>query len=326
MKKNILILGVSGNVSQGIVMALRNNKICINIVGACVFQDSIGKYLVDKFFVSPYADAPDFIPWLIRICNEEKIDFIFSGVEENIKVISEYSDYIKRSTPAKFVVASPEQLRIGNDKYLTAQWLKAQGLNYPRYAMLDNSNELEKLMSDVAFPVIGKPTGGKGSHGVQMLESMEDLELLRKKCTGVPYVIQELLGDECDEYTVATYRTQYNVFAGMIVMQRQLKNGTTVLASTVHNEIIFAECRRISDAFNAVGPLNIQLRMHKGVPTCFELTVRFSGTVPMRDLLGFKDAFACLREYCFEDGKVEKYLEPRDGKVIRYESVMLVSS
>lgn len=67
--KRILLLGVGGNVSQGILKALRETKLDLYIVGACVSQYSSGLYLCDEALISPYANAESFIPWVIGICN-----------------------------------------------------------------------------------------------------------------------------------------------------------------------------------------------------------------------------------------------------------------
>ena len=84
---HILVLGVGGNVSQGIVKALRKTDLDIHITGACVSPASAGLYMCDEAFLSPYAKEECFISWLAEICNRQKIDMIVTGVEEIIREI-----------------------------------------------------------------------------------------------------------------------------------------------------------------------------------------------------------------------------------------------
>lgn len=79
-----LILGVGGNVSQGIIKAIRKSDLNVKIIGACVSAESLGLYMCDEAYISPYASDQKFIPWLINICNDLSIDIVLTGVEENI--------------------------------------------------------------------------------------------------------------------------------------------------------------------------------------------------------------------------------------------------
>ena len=73
---NVLVLGVGGNVSQGILKALRASDLDLHIVGACIGPLSTGLYMCDEACISPYANDPKFIGWLIDLCNEKKIDIV----------------------------------------------------------------------------------------------------------------------------------------------------------------------------------------------------------------------------------------------------------
>ena len=45
---NVLVLGVGGNVSQGILKALRASDLDLRIVGACIGTLSTGLYMCDE--------------------------------------------------------------------------------------------------------------------------------------------------------------------------------------------------------------------------------------------------------------------------------------
>ena len=58
---NVLVLGVGGNVSQGILKALALSTVPCRVVGACVDPLSAGLYTADRAYVAPMADDPRFV-------------------------------------------------------------------------------------------------------------------------------------------------------------------------------------------------------------------------------------------------------------------------
>lgn len=292
MEINVLVLGVGGNVSQGIITALRLSGIPVKIIGACISEESLGLYFCDKAYISPYAGSPDFISWYVDLCIKEKIDITFSGVEEIVEALERNREVLK-DLKTVFISSSLECLNIGNDKYLTCRWLESNSLNYPLYASSDNSKEIDRLRDRASYPLIAKPKRGKGSAGIIKIDNERALSLIPRD----NYVIQECLGDVDNEYTIGCYVNKRGVLDDMIVFKRYLRYGTTFKAEIVHDSEIIEECTRICSAFHPVGPLNIQMRKHKGKPVCFELNVRFSGTTAMRARWGFNDVAAMLNEY-----------------------------
>lgn len=315
-KIKVLVLGVGGNVSQGIIKALRHiNGLNIEIIGACISENSVGLYLCDKGYISPYANDENFMNWLIDICNCENIDIVMSGVEENIQAI--LKDYIEFSekTTAKFVSSSYENVLIGNNKFLTCDWLKKNNCNYPKYCLYSNDKEVKNLINLVNFPLILKPINGKGSKNVFIIKSFEDFP---KKINDENYILQECVGDENSEYTVGCYGDKKGKLVDLIIMKRKLLNGTTVWAKVVDDEEIKAETIKICNKFKPIGPLNIQYRKSKyNIAVCFEMNVRFSGTTPMRSKFGFKDVEAMIREYVLNED-IKDCFKVKKGEVFRY--------
>ena len=307
----MLLLGVGGNVSQGILTALRHSNLNCKIIGACVSPESLGLFFCDKAYISPYANDPKFIDWVGEVCRKENIDIVLSGVEENLVALESKRPELKK-LGIPFFNTPLHLLEVGNDKLSTCSWLKENGLNYPKFADASDPDQVKELVLAVGYPILAKPAKGKGSAGIFVINNDEQLLSAPQK----GYVYQELIGTPDTEYTVGCYNDRYGELKGLIIMQRWLKHGTTFKAEIVHNEAIKDECERICKLFKAVGPLNIQLRMHEGKPVCFELNVRFSGTTPIRAHWGFNDVEAFIREYLFDE---EVSFSPaKEGIVYRY--------
>lgn len=309
---NVLILGVGGNVSMGILTALRLSGISCRVVGACVSPESLGLYYCDAAYIAPYAADDKFVGWVVDICNKEKIDIIFTGVEENVIALEAERQYLNAHTDAIFVASDYAHLQIGQNKYATAKWLKDNGCNYPLSANLTDEKAVCELINSVGFPLIAKPNSGKGASGLFVVHSEKEL----LNISGQDYCLQQLLGNNDSEYTIACYVDKYGVQQDMIIMHRVLKHGTTFMAEICHNDSIQQECRKICDAFKPKGPLNIQMRVNQGKPVCFELNVRFSGTTPIRARWGYNDVEMMIREYLFNEPV--HFAPQKEGKVYRY--------
>ena len=319
-KLTILLLGVGGNVSQGILKAIRaydftKEDVEVHVIGACISPESVGLYMCDQACISPYANDAGFLDWVIHTCNEQNVDLILTGVEENIIALQRGAEELQKRTKAVFVASPLEMLEIGQNKYLTCEWLKENGCHYPKYCRLDDQDAVKELVQSVGFPLIAKPCHGKGSGGVRFLTDKDALQAM-----GIPadYVLEECVGTAADEYTVGCYCDKNGQLVDSIVLHRRLGHGSTMAAEVVDDAEVRAEAEKICKAFHPGGPLNIQMRKDKdGRAVCFELNVRFSGTTPIRAHFGYQDVVAMIKEYCLGE-EIRECFQVQKGVVYRY--------
>jgi carbamoyl-phosphate synthase large subunit len=298
----VLLLGLGGNVSQGILKALRLSSLPVRIVGACVSPTSAGLYGADRALVSPLVDDEGFDDWLVATCRRENVDAVLSGVEPVLAALAARRGEFEDATSATFIVSPPETLAIGNDKLLTCEWLQNSGLAFPRCVLSSDRDGIERLAAECGLPLIAKPRYGKGGEGVTMLSSSRDLE----RIVDFPsYVVQEYLGSASDEFTVGCWSDGDGHVRGCIVMRRELTGGTTTAVTVEPCPPVRDEAIRIAGALRPLGPCNVQMRISDGRAVCFEINVRFSGTTPMRARLGFNDVEATIRHYVLGEPAVD---------------------
>ena len=316
MKKlNVLVLGVGGNVSQGILKALAASNLDYRVTGACIDTEALGLYLCDAAYISPSASEGIFISWLIDVCRNERVDIILTGVEEIIDRLVWEAEAIRKETDTLFVSSGALQLQVGRDKLKTCEWLKRNGCAFPMFAASENQNGIDNLIQSCGFPLIAKPRVGKGSQGVSLINDITELETIKGADN---YVVQQYIGDEESEYTVACYCNKDGNFVELIIMKRKLSYGTTVKAEVVQNEAIRKEALKICEALRPIGPINLQMRLNgDAVPVCFEMNIRFSGTAPMRARFGFNDVEALIREHIFNED-ISNFFNVTSGCAYRY--------
>lgn len=310
----LLVLGVGGNVSQGILKALHAGDLEARVVTACVSPLSAGLHAGGPAYVSPLAEDPAFVPWLEDVIEREGVQGVLTGAEPVLSVLADHAEALRERTGAVVVGARPEPLRIGADKLVTARWLEQQGLPFPVTAAADDDQALDELVHRLGFPLIAKPRTGKGGEGVGVITDAAGLGLVR----GSPdVVVQELLGDDDGEYTAGCVCAHDGTIAGTATLWRRLHVGTTHQARCAE----FPEQRAVAEAvvkrLAPAGPCNVQMRMTARGPVPFELNVRFSGTTPMRTRLGFDEVGACVRHFVL--GQPLPSVGPaREGWVLRY--------
>jgi carbamoyl-phosphate synthase large subunit len=312
----VLVLGVGGNVSQGILKALAIAGLRCRVLAACVTAEAAGLYLADEALVSPYADDPGFVGWVTEVCARERVDAVLSGVEPVLAALAPAASEILEATGAVCVVSPPEVLAVGNDKLLTCRWLEQHELPHPRYADAADAAALEALVGECGYPLLAKPRAGRGSRGIFEVIDVEAVAGREE------LVVQELL--DGDEYTVGCFCDDAGRVRGSVAMRRELDSGTTVRAELGD----FAAQRELSERIAAelgpLGPCNVQLRESSRGPIPFELNVRFSGTTPMRARWGFNEVEAALRHYVLGEPATD-LPRPTAGLVLRYWNEVYVS-
>jgi len=302
----ILVLGVGGNVSQGILKALAESDLDCRVLAGCIDPLSLGLYIADRSYVTPLASSGDFLPWVEQVCEKEGVDTILSGVEPVLWALAQ-------APHLPSLVSPPPVLRVGQDKLFTAEWPARNDLAAPRSADAADSLAVRGLVADCGFPLVAKPRRGKGSERVALLR--DDTELDR--VIGRPdIVVQEHLSSEDAEYTVGCVCDSDGEPRGVLAMRRTLHAGTTVVAEAGDLPVIREYAEAIARKLGPVGPLNVQLRLVEDAPVAFELNVRFSGTTPLRTRLGFREVEACLRHFILGESLQLPLITA--GTVLRY--------
>ncbi len=334
---NALVLGVGGNVSQSIQKALALGETPVRITAACISASSTGLYMADRAYLSPLARDPEFVPWLLDVCQRERIDVVLSGSEIVLEVVAANAATVREQTGAVCVVSPPEILRTGRDKLRACRWLESSGLPVPGYADLADKQAVERLVSQYGFPLVAKPRLGKGSDGVLVLRDGGDLErvlgaedlalreVVERRLAPEDLILQQYLGRDEDEYTVGCFCDSTGQLSGSIALRRRLHGGTTVSAELGAFPDVSDVAEAIVSALGPLGPCNVQLRVHDGRPIPFEINPRFSGTTALRARLGFNEVEAALRHFVLGE-PVPRLCADGSAVALRYWNEIYVSA
>ena len=241
----------------------------------------------------PAVYDPEYVNITLRICEEQKIDALFSLNDLELPILAENKARFE-AIGVKVVVSDPKVIDIAFDKYKTAQWVESLGLTAPKtYVRLEDCKKALEA-GEIAFPLFMKPRWGSGSIGLESIADMEELDiyygLLMKKIkktilatasVGDEYImIQEKLTGS--EFGLDIMNDLDGKNIGVSVKQKlAMRAGETDKAVTVDLPEVRAMGRKIGDALGHIGNLDVDIMQRADGAYCvLELNPRFGGGFP----------------------------------------------
>ena len=281
----VLITGIGGNVGQGVLKALRASTRAFHVVGIDMEALSAGFSLVDSYYQTPRTGDSGFREALAAIAEQEKLGAIYVCSPPELEFFASQKEALEQAMGLSIFVNPLSVVRIGSDKFKTIEFLRNAGFAFPETVLCDNDDGVRHLIERHGFPLIAKPRSGSSSRNVFTIKSSAEIEAA---ATLVPdLVLQQFLPG--DEFTAATLSDFHGKVRALIVLRRDLLQGTTYRTELIEDQELHDQVVQIVEALGAVGPCNLQFRVVDGKVNVFEINPRFSGTSGIRYLYGFND-------------------------------------
>ena len=286
----LLVTGAGALLGQGIIRSFRNSDLDPTIISVDPSALSAGLYWSDRRYLVPMAKDPSYLDEIEAILDKERPDAVLVGTDVELIVFAKHRRELEDRFDTSILVSSPNVISIADDKYLTYQFLKDNGFDYPESGL---PGDEERVVETAGFPLIVKPRVGARSVGVHKVHNHDELAAAIE--TVEAPVIQECVASADDEYTAGVI-----VFDGIcrasIVMRRDLRDGNTYRAYVDTFPELNARIQEIGEALAPHGPSNFQFRIdEQNRIKVFEINARFSGTTPLRALAGLNEVDLCLR-------------------------------
>lgn len=238
----------------------------------------------DRWHTIPMASGPDFLFTLGRLCNLLFVDLLVPGVDEELPLIANeralFPDVLL--PPASFVAAHLDKLA--------------------SYELLRDVVDVPMTTVGVAWcpPCVIKPRRGRGSRGVAVVRSFDEMASHLSLQRGIDCVVQELL--EGDEYTVTVAADSDGKLRAIVPCRVGLKRGITIRASTHHDSAVIETCKKIHEAYPVPGCYNVQgIKCADGVFRPFEINPRVSTTLCLAIAAGVDPIGVYLGRYPGDD-------------------------
>jgi carbamoyl-phosphate synthase large subunit len=216
----------------------------------------------------PFASESQFVDRVRDLCFDLKIDLLIPAVDEELLSLAQ-----ARATLGCEVLLPPTEFVSSHlDKFTSNQVLQVHGIPVPKTEMLSGRRT-------ISFPCIVKPRKGRGSRGVTVVQSDQELQayLVMSRRQAREFVVQELLIGQ--EYTVMMAADRGGRLCAIVPVRVDIKRGITLRAETSKDELVIAACQAIHAAQPVPGCYNIQLvKDNMGQVMPFEINPRISTT------------------------------------------------
>lgn len=261
-KLKILRSAVGSPPSFGFIKELQKNN--IEVVGIDSNPLSFGLYNIEKAYLVPPGDSPDFLNEIIKIIEKEGPDAILSGPEQEILVFSKNKTLLEKKG---VMVLCPDydSVVICSDKEKTCEKFKELGIPFPEIYSAEN----------IKFPCIIKPKSGRGSSDVYKIENQEQFDILIKKIKNP--IIQEFVKGE--EYSIDILSDRDGNCLSVVPRLRiNVESGVSMKGRTVYDKEITDYCKKIVKELKLFGPSCIQcIRNNNNQLKFIEINLRFGG-------------------------------------------------
>ena len=154
---------------------------------------NLGFRKTNRQFVIPPATDPHYLDELVKICENERIEVIFTGSEPDLKAVSD-NRKIFEEMGVFLSLNNKKIIKLCMNKKETFKKLKNDGIPIPKTIAIENN---ENIQTVDYFPVVIKPyLGGGGSNNTFIAQDAEELKFFCNyvlKYGGKP-LVQEYVG------------------------------------------------------------------------------------------------------------------------------------
>lgn len=287
----VLVTGVSGDVGQAVIKALRLSTESVHCDGCDSDASGAGAAFVERFSVVPRADDPAYLEELTRVCRAWNVDAVIPASEAEIAVLGRLGQPPALPSGTAIVCQPWPWVERYGDKLRCMEQLSVA---VPLAPFADGADRaaVERLIAQAGFPVVVKARRSYGSRSLRIAQERTQLaEALRH--TDQP-MVQALLDGEGEEFSVGAFGA--NGWLTTIAFRRRLgPSGCSWVADMVEDADVLDYAAKVARASALQGSANIQVRKtHHGV-RLLELNPRFSSLAAARAACGFRDVEWSLR-------------------------------
>lgn len=301
----ILITGAGGPSAVSVWKSLSKEH---DIYMADMDPCAAGLYLVpeNRRFLIPRGDSPVFIPQLVALCQQKKIEILISTVDAELSVIAEHRHQLE-TLGVIVPLSSLDALKTCRDKYALLSLCQKTGYT-PTFALYSSELSLDEF----PFPCFVKPRRGAGSVGAVVIHNQQALEQIPNDSS---YLIQELLPGE--EYSVDVYiHSDGRPIAAVPRLRMKVDSGIAVAAQTRIIPQLATMALEIAQLVGIKYVANIQFKADKqGQFKLLEINPRFPGTLPLTAAAGVDMPQLLINDVL---GK------PFDSTLLSYKEIMVV--
>jgi carbamoyl-phosphate synthase large subunit len=316
-KHNILILSAGRRVElvQSFQKALKhhfpNSIVCATDLRP---QLSAACQIADQAFVAPRVTAPEYIDFLLNLCDEHSIGMLIPTIDTELNLLAENRSQFE-DRGIFIIISSAALVAACRDKRNTIAIYDQMDIDQPAIYSREN----------LKFPCFCKPYDGSCSVGAQAIPDANSLtiELIENEKN----MFMELVGKEYGEYTVDAYYDRRGELRCLVPRERIEVRGGEVSKGITRKNYVYRYLRnRLEKMEGARGCITIQIfaNPENELIKALEINPRFGGGYPLSFAAGANYPDWLIREYFLNDPVTFFDAWEDNLLMLRYDSQILV--
>jgi len=221
--KTILITGIGGLTPRSIAMTIREHHPDYKLIGCDIEKKAMGffmktkdgKNLVDKHYVVPRCDDPEYFCAIERIVADNKVDYAFVQPEAEIVAWGQYYDDHGKYPAPVFMGCKllSESLR---DKSIMAELLEGTDFIPKTIKVTQDNPRFDDVENEIGFPCWIRATEGTGGLGSLRLDDISS------------YKSWLFINSRIDEFTVSEFLTGRHLANQMLYYNGEYVKGAAL--------------------------------------------------------------------------------------------------
>ncbi len=302
--KKVLISGLGGSLFPYLHDKLKSNYELFYVD----LDPELSKiYPEYNFFEAPAVLDNSYEDFIKKLIQKNHIDIYIPLIDEEIIKANE----VKKHFPDLMLIVPTSEfseLCLNKEKLMH----KLSELNISKIeTKLGN-----ELTANEKFPVFVKPTYGRGSRGIRVINSLKEFEayVILENYKAEEVIVQDNI--QGTEYTVGVLTNNLNQILSISSKRIISKKGITIHAETENNTAIEEVVLKINEKLNPCGPYNVQLFVDSNNEVkVFEINPRFSTTSIMSYEGGVNEIK--IFDEMFDKVSKKEFFRPKTGINLR---------
>ena len=272
-------------------------------------------YIADRSFAAPKADCPDYVDFLLELCQRECVGMVVPTIDTELQILALNQERFDR-LGIQVIISKKELVMACRDKRKTRLVYELLDIEQPKIYSVD----------ELIFPCFCKPYDGSSSAGAFIVTSAESLnsEILQNDKN----MFMELVDGEYKEYTIDAYYDCQSQLRCLVPRERlEVRAGEVSKGVTRKNFVYDFLLSRLKFLRGARGCITVQVFANP--ENCdikaLEINPRFGGGFPLTEAAGANYPEWLIREY-FLNEEIE-FFDGWDSDLLmlRYDAKVIIN-
>ena len=321
--KRVLLTNAQQRKTLAVARSLGEKGVAIYACETTRFTPTTFSKYCKKGLVCPdpkkYPD--EFYKWIVKIIKEYKIDILIPMDDDTIEIAIANREFLE--SICLVPLPPSDSYKIASDKGSSVELAEKAGVPCPKTLFVEDISQLEKISTEINYPIVIKPRKSSGSRGIRIVLKQADfvgtyMEIHNKY--NLPLVQEYIeLGPRVDVCLLFNKEGQIRAsFVQKELRHFPIETGPSTVQKSIFDEHLLKQAVEIMNGIKWFGIAEIEFMQDKkdGIYKFMEINTRFWASLQLAIISGVD--FAKLLYDILDLGDCELKAEYKEGIICRW--------